>query len=75
MAVLEKKSLTLSGHETSIALESEFWRVLQRMAAERGSSLAELVRSVDEARDGRPLASACRLAALRWALRAGQAGS
>jgi predicted DNA-binding ribbon-helix-helix protein len=68
MALLQKKSLTLSGHETSIALEGEFWTVLQAMAAERGASLAQLVRSVDETRGPRPLASACRLAALWWAL-------
>ena len=67
MALL-KKSVTLSGHETSIALEAEFWTVLQAMAAERGCSLAQLVRDLDEGRGRNPLASACRLAALGWAL-------
>jgi predicted DNA-binding ribbon-helix-helix protein len=68
MALLQKRSLTLSGHETSIALEGEFWSVLQAIAAERRVSLAALVREVDEGRGPNPLASACRLAALRWAL-------
>ena len=47
MALLQKKSVTLSGHETSIALETEFWTVLLAIAAERGASLAQLVRDVD----------------------------
>ena len=68
MPRLQKKSVTLSGHETSLALEPEFWAVLQAMADAQGLGLAKLVRALDEARDDRPLASACRVAALRWAL-------
>ncbi len=69
MAGLRKRSVLLSGHATSIALESEFWAVLDEMAAARGSSLAGLVVSIDAARQGRPLASACRVAALAYARR------
>ena len=68
MALLQKKSVTLSGHETSLALEAEFWAVLQAMASGRRLSLAELVRDIDRTRLARPLASACRLEALAWAL-------
>jgi predicted DNA-binding ribbon-helix-helix protein len=64
---LQKKSVTLSGHETSVALEPEFWAVLRARAEAGGTSLAQLVRDIDEARGSRPLASACRLAALAWA--------
>lgn len=64
---LKKRSLLLSGHATSIALEPEFWAVLDAMAAERGSSLAQLVISIDRTRGERPLASACRVAALKHA--------
>ena len=71
MVRLQKKSVTLSGHETSIALEEPFWAVLRQMAAAQETSLAQLVRHLDETRGGRPLASACRLAALDWALHAG----
>ena len=66
--MLQKKSVTLSGHETSIALEAKFWAVLQDMAKARALSLAQLVRDLDERRGAHPLASACRLAALDWAL-------
>lgn len=67
MATLRKRSVLLSGHATSIALEPEFWAVLDEMARERGSSLAALIVSIDRARGDRPLASACRVAALKRA--------
>ncbi|MDR3513825.1 MAG: ribbon-helix-helix domain-containing protein [Caulobacteraceae bacterium] len=67
MASLRKRSINLSGHATSLALEPEFWKVLEAMAAQRGVSLAGLVGGLDDARGERPLASACRVAALAWA--------
>ena len=67
MPTLKKRSVLLSGHATSIALEPEFWAVLDEMATTRGSSLAALIVSIDRARAGRPLASACRVAALAFA--------
>ena len=67
MAGLSKRSLSLAGHRTSLALEPEFWRVLETMAASRSSSLAALVGEIDRGRGARPLASACRLAALAFA--------
>ena len=68
MPRLQKKSVTLSGHETSLALEPEFWAVLQAMAGAQGLEVGKLIRTLDEAREDRPLASACRVAALQWAL-------
>lgn len=67
MARLRKRSLLLSGHATSIALEPEFWAVLEAMAEREGRSLAALIGRLDEQRAGRPLASACRVAALAFA--------
>jgi len=60
---LKKRSFTLSGHRTSVALEPEFWAVLEQSAQASGS-LAGLVARVDRERGDRPLASALRLAAL-----------
>ena len=51
-----------------MALEPEFWRVLEALAAARGLSLAALIRALDADRANRPLASACRLAALAFAV-------
>jgi len=67
MPALKKRSLLLSGHATSIALEPEFWAILDEMAKVRSLSLAALIASIDRGREGRPLASACRLAALAYA--------
>lgn len=63
---LEKRSFSLAGHRTSVALEPAFWRALEDEAARQGMSLATLVRSVDERRADPtvPLASALRLHAL-----------
>jgi predicted DNA-binding ribbon-helix-helix protein len=62
--VLKKRSVVLAGHATSVALEPEFWAVLDRIATARGLSHAGLLVWVDENRGRQPLASACRLLAL-----------
>jgi predicted DNA-binding ribbon-helix-helix protein len=61
---LRKKSFSLSGHRTSVALEPEFWAVLESEAARSGTSFAAFIAAVDAARGERPLASALRLHAL-----------
>jgi predicted DNA-binding ribbon-helix-helix protein len=61
---LQKKSFSLSGHRTSVALEAEFWAVLDAETARTGASLAALVAKIDAARGDRPLASALRVHAL-----------
>jgi predicted DNA-binding ribbon-helix-helix protein len=72
--VLKKRSITLSGHATSVALEPEFWTVLEAVARAENANLSTLLGRIDEGRAGRPLASACRLAALMWAQGAGAKG-
>jgi predicted DNA-binding ribbon-helix-helix protein len=62
--VLEKRSFSLSRHRTSVALEREFWSVIEREAKDRGKSLAAVVAEIDGSRGTRPLASALRLHAL-----------
>jgi predicted DNA-binding ribbon-helix-helix protein len=72
MTGLIKRSFSLAGHRTSVALETEFWEVLRDAARTRHRTLGRLVADVDAVRDGsRPLASALRLAALRHASRPG----
>ena len=65
--MLRKRSVSLSGHATSVALEAEFWAVLDQIAASTGLSQAGLMKRIDERRGRTPLASACRLLALAWA--------
>jgi predicted DNA-binding ribbon-helix-helix protein len=67
VSMLKKRSVVLSGHATSVALEPEFWAVLDAIAAARGVSQAGLLAWIDETRGRRPLASACRVLALAWA--------
>jgi predicted DNA-binding ribbon-helix-helix protein len=64
---LRKRSVSLAGHATSLALEPEFWATLEALAAARGLSLAGLIVDIDAGRGERPLASACRVAALEFA--------
>lgn len=68
---LEKRSLSLAGHRTSVALEPAFWAVLEKAARLRALPLAALVAEIDAARTDPavPLASALRLFALAEAQR------
>ena len=65
---LKKRSVNLHGHATSLALEPEFWAVLDAAAAADGVSLSGLIARIDDARGDRPLASACRVFALEKSL-------
>ena len=46
----EKRSLSLYGHRTSVALETPFWTALDSAAAEHNISLAGLICKLDDAR-------------------------
>lgn len=63
---LAKRSFSLAGHRTSVALEPAFWTALEAIARDRGLSLAALVMELDTARAeaGAPLASTLRVFAL-----------
>ncbi|RYE60501.1 MAG: aryl-sulfate sulfotransferase [Hyphomicrobiales bacterium] len=63
---MQKRSFSIAGHRTSIALEPEFWLALEEIATFRALSLAALVREIDETRTVQNLSSAIRLAALDW---------
>ncbi len=63
---LEKRSFSLAGHRTSVALEREFWEALDEQARARRQAVSALVAVVDAERPpGQPLASALRIFALR----------
>ncbi|HEY1856279.1 ribbon-helix-helix domain-containing protein [Acidocella sp.] len=64
--MLEKRSFSLSGHRTSVALEPDFWEVLCSIAQEEGLVLSALVTRIDASRiQAQPLASALRVFALK----------
>ena len=65
MSGLVKRSFSLAGHRTSVALEQEFWDALTAMATAAGLSLSAFVAATDAARDpNRPLTSGLRVLAL-----------
>lgn len=66
MPGLRKRSVNLAGHATSVALEPEFWAVLESIAKERRISLAALIAELDTKRGESLLASFCRLSALAF---------
>jgi predicted DNA-binding ribbon-helix-helix protein len=61
---LKKRSFSIAGHCTSVALEPEFWTALETRARTEKLSLAALVARIDAGRGERPLASALRVHAL-----------
>jgi predicted DNA-binding ribbon-helix-helix protein len=62
---MQKRSVTIAGHRTSIALEPEFWTAFDALAAARGLAVARLIAEIDEARGAGNLASAIRVHVLR----------
>ncbi|MBV9751065.1 MAG: ribbon-helix-helix domain-containing protein [Hyphomicrobiales bacterium] len=70
-AAIAKRSVTISGHATSVSLEEPFWTSLARIARAEGISTAALLRRIDASRperDASPsnLSSAIRVFVLRW---------
>ena len=48
---MHKISVSLSGHQTSISLEKEFFDVLQKIAKDRNISVASIINDIDENRN------------------------
>jgi predicted DNA-binding ribbon-helix-helix protein len=60
-SAIVKRSLTVSGHRTSVSIEEAFWRRLKALAAARGRSLGAMIAEIDAVRDGANLSSAIRV--------------
>lgn len=61
-----KRSVSISGHRTSISLEQPFWEALKEVACSLDVSVNELVRRIDETRDAEGnLSGAVRVYVLR----------
>ena len=61
---IEKRSVLVAGHRTSVSLEPEFWEALKSIATERGASLNQLIAGIDAERNGN-LSSAIRIFVLK----------
>ncbi len=69
MSGLEKHSVVVSGHRTSVSVEAPFWDELTAIAARRGTSVNRLIGEIDRTRTGN-LSSAIRLFVLQELRRA-----
>jgi len=45
-----KRSLSIHGHRTSLALEAEFWDVIDAAVEQSGKSFARFIRELDDVR-------------------------
>lgn len=70
-----KRSLTITGHRTSISLEDAFWQAFQAVAEERSVAIAVLAAEIDEARGATSLSSAIRLFVLAHVQRQRRSGA
>jgi predicted DNA-binding ribbon-helix-helix protein len=57
---IQKRSVEIAGHRTSLTLEAAFWRALKRLAAQDRLSINKLVERIDRDRQGN-LSSAVRV--------------
>ena len=60
-----KKSLVLSGHKTSVALEIEFWEELESIAKKNNLNIDSLIQKIDQNERKGSLASALRVFILK----------
>jgi predicted DNA-binding ribbon-helix-helix protein len=60
-----KKSLVLSGHKTSVALEIEFWEALESIANKNNLNIDSLIQKIDQNERKGSLASALRVFILK----------
>jgi predicted DNA-binding ribbon-helix-helix protein len=58
---VEKRSIVIAGHKTSVSLEDAFWAALKEIAAGRDKTLSDLVAEIDTGRPHGNLSSAIRL--------------
>ena len=56
-----KRSIVLAGQNTSVSLEEPFWQGLKDIATSRGTTLSDLIGSIDRKRKHDNLSSALRL--------------
>ena len=64
-AGIQKYSVSISGHKTSITLEPVFWSELCSLASQQGRSPSSLIRFIDSTRGEQNLSSAIRVYILK----------
>jgi len=63
---MKKRSISIAGHRTSIALEDEFWILVQKISVELDLSIPKLLELIENQKKSNNLASAIRLYVLDY---------
>ncbi len=63
--MLEKHSITISGHHTSISLEPEFWKELNEICKKENISLGKIITDIDKISTDANLSSKIRVFILK----------
>jgi len=63
---MKKRSISIAGHRTSIALEDEFWILVQKISVEMDLSIPKLLELIEIQKKSDNLASAIRLYVLDY---------
>ncbi len=58
---MQKRSVTIAGHRTSISLEKEFWEILESISLEKNTSIPKLLEIIEKQSDRQNLTSAIRV--------------
>lgn len=64
---IQKRSVMVSGHATSISIETEFWNILKDIAVHKGVSINYLLSEIDLGRTNN-LSSAARVYVLKYVI-------
>ena len=59
-SIVQKRSVKISGHATSVSIETEFWEVFKNIASKKKLSVNDLLSEIDKKRTSN-LSSAIRI--------------
>lgn len=63
--MIEKHSISIMGHRTSVTLEGEFWLELSNIAKANGKSISQIITEIDNTREYENLSSNIRVFVLK----------
>jgi predicted DNA-binding ribbon-helix-helix protein len=63
---IQKRSVAIGGHKTSISLEAEFWDSMRGIAHIRRQTISDFLAEINAERNGGNLSSSIRVFVLNW---------
>jgi predicted DNA-binding ribbon-helix-helix protein len=66
---MEKRSITISKHKTSVSLEPEYWEIIGSISIKNGLSISGMIELIDKEKNGNNLASEIRVYALNYLIK------